>query len=272
MRLSKMNRWPASVRHWRGPGLAAAAVTMLAVAATAGTAVAGDAAAGGTITACYKPGTQPAALRVRTGTQVCPAGNKTLTWNKTGPRGVAGPPGQAGPTGRTGPAGPAGPGEEVFTSAGTYTVPAGVTSVLVELRGGGGGGDSLGGGQASELRALIPVSPGSQLTVTIGAGGNGTFAGFAAGNGFASTVAVAGVVAAYAGGGGGGGVDGAAGEPGTAVVSAPATGLEDLPAAAGSPAGAGGGPPGYAGSGGAGAAGGPGQTGGSGYVLITPLT
>jgi hypothetical protein len=156
-------------------------------------------------------------------------------------------------------------------------VPAGVTSVLVELRGGGGGGDGdyIGGGQAGELRALIPVSPGSQLTVTIGAGGNGTYGDIPAGNGFASIVTVGGAVAAYAAGGGGGGVNGAAGQPGTAVVSAPATGLEDLPAAAGNPNGPGGGPPGYAGSGGAANVPGEntaGQAGGNGYVLITPLT
>lgn len=203
----------------------------------------------------------------------CKTTDRSVSWNQTGPQGPAGP------AGATGPAGPAGPGAAAFTASGTYTVPHGVTGVLVELRGGGGGGngDFLGGGQASELRALIPVSPGSQLTVTIGAGGNGASGDFSggAGNGFASTVAVGGAVAAYAGGGGGGGVNGAAGEPGTAVVSAPATGLEDLPAAAGSPAGAGGGPPGYTGSGGAGAAPGDnsaGQNGTGGIVIIIPTT
>lgn len=125
-----------------------------------------------------------------------------------GPQGIPGPAGQAGPAGPQGPAGPAGPpgasgsgtggfnGIQEFTQSGTFTVPAGVTHLLVEMwgAGGGGGGGSSGlstglpaplsasgcagvggggGGAGGYTRAVVSVTPGATYTVTVGSGGQG---------------------------------------------------------------------------------------------------
>ena len=98
-----------------------------------------------------------------------------------------------GATGATGPAGPAGPGAAVFTSAGTYVVPAGVHALLIEGWGGGGAGgnafncrttacaqvsaegwgaeDAAGGGSGAYQRVYLAVTPGDTLTISAGAGG-----------------------------------------------------------------------------------------------------
>jgi len=70
---------------------------------------------------------------------------------------------------------------QVFTSSGTWTKPAGITSVMVELCGGGGQGGtadgtdngSAGGGGGGYARELLDVTSYSSQTVTIGAGGSG---------------------------------------------------------------------------------------------------
>lgn len=73
----------------------AAASAMLALAGAGGDALAsnGNAAATSQIKACYKTGSTPVPLNHISNSATCPAGNTTLTWNKTGP---AGPPGPAG--------------------------------------------------------------------------------------------------------------------------------------------------------------------------------
>jgi hypothetical protein len=54
-----------------------------------------------------------------------------------------------------------------------WTVPAGVTSILVECWGGGGGGGfSTGGAGGGYVTAKIPVAPASNASLTIGAGGS----------------------------------------------------------------------------------------------------
>ena len=68
------------------------------------------------------------------------------------------------------------PGDYVFT------VPAGITSIIVECWGGGGGSESIGtnsgtrmvGGAAggAYARKTISVSPGEEYPLTVGAGGN----------------------------------------------------------------------------------------------------
>jgi len=71
---------------------------------------------------------------------------------------------------------------ESFTSSGTFSVPAGVTSVdvLVVAGGGSGGGSNTnavagGGGGAGGLifRPAFPVTPGGTVSVTVGSGGQG---------------------------------------------------------------------------------------------------
>lgn len=75
-------------------------------------------------------------------------------------------------------------GVQLFQSDGTFAVPAGVTSVLVEAWGAGGGAGlpipasmsvrGGGGGGGGYLRAVAAVVPGSILPVTIGQGGSAT--------------------------------------------------------------------------------------------------
>jgi hypothetical protein len=78
---------------------------------------------------------------------------------------------------------------QTFVSSGTFTVPAGITQIIVVgshagAGGGGGGGGGSGGGDgggggpsifASPI--IMSVSPSQQFTVTIGAGGSGGTAG-----------------------------------------------------------------------------------------------
>jgi len=71
--------------------------------------------------------------------------------------------------------------QQVFTSSGTFTPPAGVSSVDVLIVGGGGAGGATsgtaqeGGGGAGGLRWLtgLAVTPGVGVAVTVGAGGTG---------------------------------------------------------------------------------------------------
>ena len=74
-----------------------------------------------------------------------------------------------------------GPGIQVFTSGGTFTVPAGITAVKVTVFGGGGGGGtwgqilptSLGGYGGAGIAIISGLTSGASITVTIGSGGNG---------------------------------------------------------------------------------------------------
>lgn len=72
-----------------------------------------------------------------------------------------------------------------FLSSGTYTVPAGVTTVWVTMCGGGGSGGTAGtatygaaggGAGAYVIKQAVSVTPGASVTVTIGAGGTGVAA------------------------------------------------------------------------------------------------
>ncbi len=71
-----------------------------------------------------------------------------------------------------------------FTSSGTYTIPAGVTSITVEVWGGGGKGGTrtssgacAGGGGGAYARSVITVVPGTSYSYTVGAGATTTAAG-----------------------------------------------------------------------------------------------
>jgi hypothetical protein len=80
------------------------------------------------------------------------------------------------------------PGQSQYTSSGTFTVPAGVTSINVVCIGAGGGSASTtsgyqvssGGGGGLSWKNNIPVTPGQVYTVTVGAGVNAGTGGFSA--------------------------------------------------------------------------------------------
>jgi len=125
----------------------------------------------------------------------------------------------------------------VFASSGSWTVPQGVTKILVSgCAGGGGGGGggasnstsggagSGGGGGAGQfvIKQAISVTPGSTITITIGSGGSGGSGGAPnggsggnGGNGGNTTLVTGSTtllsLSAGAGGGGGGSAGGAAG-------------------------------------------------------------
>ncbi|HGF2918770.1 phage tail-collar fiber domain-containing protein [Escherichia coli] len=72
----------------------------------------------------------------------------------------------------------------MFTANGTFTVPAGVKKVMVEMIGGGAGGCAApsstnyykpapGGRAAQVASAIVTVSPGTAISVSVGAGGAG---------------------------------------------------------------------------------------------------
>jgi hypothetical protein len=83
---------------------------------------------------------------------------------------------------------------QVFTSSDTWTRPAGITRVVVEVLGGGGGGGASaatsggessggsGGGGGGYAKRLIDVSAIASATVTVGAGGAGGSSGGASGS------------------------------------------------------------------------------------------
>jgi hypothetical protein len=72
----------------------------------------------------------------------------------------------------------------VFTSSGTWTVPAGVTKCKVTVVGGGGGSpdpanysftNSAGGGAGGAAIKICSITPGVNITITVGSGGTGGY-------------------------------------------------------------------------------------------------
>ena len=103
----------------------------------------------------------------------------------------------------------------MYTASGSFTVPAGVKKMSVELIGGGGGGGgggaySGGGGGASKpVTAIVNVTPGTVLSVVVGGGGvGGTVVTSTVGNNTKGNAGTAGGSSSFAGlasvGGGGG--------------------------------------------------------------------
>ena len=180
----------------------------------------------------------------------------------------------------------------------TFTVPAGVTGITVTAIGAAGGSSAPGlanGGEGASITASFAVSPGEQLSVSVGAPGSGGAGGTGgggaggaaatggAGGGGASVVSVApaggGAPLVVAGGGGGaggsggqlggGGNAGAAGSAGSVGIAGGGPGTSSTGGAGGA-AGFGsgqGGASGSSGLGGSGGTGGPvgGGGGGGGY-------
>jgi len=120
---------------------------------------------------------------------------------------------------------------ESFTSSSTFTVPDGVTSIIVQAWGGGGGGGAVNGGSGEKAAGggkggsfvrttAFTVIPGQMYTVTVGAAGAaGTTGSVNGGAGGTSSFADHGVNIIAAGGNGGFGVSAttgdAAGQTGT---------------------------------------------------------
>jgi hypothetical protein len=137
--------------------------------------------------------------------------NQTGTFVITlGAIGLTGPAGPEGPTGPQGPAGPLGPGGvngvQEFFASGTFTVPANITHVMVEMWGGGGGGATFGaGGGGAYTRTVVNVNPGATYTVIVGAGGVGSSNASNGSNGGETEFTdVSSNILAFAGGGQGG--------------------------------------------------------------------
>jgi len=69
--------------------------------------------------------------------------------------------------------------QQTFTTSGTFTVPSGVTSIVVECLGAGGGGSTItdnglrgaGGGGGAYANSAIAVTPGNSYNVVVGIGG-----------------------------------------------------------------------------------------------------
>lgn len=130
-------------------------------------------------------------------------------------------------------------GGKLFAASGTYNVPPGTTSVLVEQAAGGGGGggagnaaseDGGGAGAGGYIQAIVTVTPGGSETVTVGTGGAGSTSGNNPGaNGgnttFGSLVTANGGTGGnggeVAGGSGTGGAGGTASTSGTQILGAP---------------------------------------------------
>ena len=131
------------------------------------------------------------------------------TWASSAPQGAA-----------------TGPSVQTFLASGTFTVPAGITKLMVTAFGGGGGGGGQGttssttggrggvcGGGTASISGLIP---GASITVTVGAGGaggNSAGTGITGGNGGNTTFGT--YVTAGGGGGGQGGQVGSVGVAGS---------------------------------------------------------
>lgn len=124
-------------------------------------------------------------------------------------------------------------GIQEFTGSGVFpfTVPAEVTTILVELWGGGGGGGypsfgagiliGGGGGGGGYTRALLVVTPGATYNISVGGGGSGSLlSGYAPAGGPGSDGGTSQItdsssnVLVSAGGGGGGAADGSSGSGG----------------------------------------------------------
>src|SRR5258706_6135125 len=78
----------------------------------------------------------------------------------------------------------------LFAASGSFTVPAGVTRMIVEVRGAGGGGGAganggtgAGGGQGGWERVLVKTQAGSVYVGTVGKGGAGGTGGATRGTG-----------------------------------------------------------------------------------------
>lgn len=90
-----------------------------------------------------------------------------------------------------------------YNGSGTWTVPAGVTEIMVEMWGAGSGGSTdAGGTSGAYLRFICPVTPGTGIPIVVGSGSPGSTAGMQTVAGGASSVTVDGNSFIALGGGG----------------------------------------------------------------------
>lgn len=165
----------------------------------------------GVVHACYLVSNgQLRVIDTQTG-QACRADEREIAWSQASPAAAA-------------------HGIRAFTASGTFTVPAGVTSVLVEAwgaGGGGGGGTDVfcggggGGGAGGFAKGFVSVAPGQALAAVVGTGGAAGTAGpagsaTAGGTGGDTGVGSSEVSLTLSGQGGAGGGAGGAGSPGSA--------------------------------------------------------
>jgi hypothetical protein len=76
-----------------------------------------------------------------------------------------------------------------FNTSGNWTVPDGITKVVVEVWGAGGGGSQYGSGAGGGyIKGNFTVTPGSSITFSIGTGGSGAASAANAGQTSAATV------------------------------------------------------------------------------------
>jgi hypothetical protein len=166
-----------------------------------------------------------------------------------------------------------------LTGSGNFTVPAGITQIVVTCIGGGGGGGGCsatasraggGGGGGGITKTILTVTPGQVIAYSCGTGGPGAAAGSNAGTAGNNTTFTG---ATTAGGGGGGGAStpgGAGGAMGTSNVPGSSPGGYGTGNGGAGIGGDGGGPGGLGGNGAAGSAatvaGGGGGGGGSNAV------
>ena len=110
---------------------------------------------------------------------------------------------------------------KVFTFPGitTWTVPAGISEIMIECVGGGGGGSTGGGGGAGAYSiAVVKVAPGSVVTVNVGNFGAGATSGGAPG-GFGAGSLATGTDFTVTANGGSGGTAGYSGSGGDGVAN-----------------------------------------------------
>ena len=119
---------------------------------------------------------------------------------------------------------------QVFTASGSFTIPAGITKIMVEVRGGGGGGAKgnsaaqfgQGGSGGGYGKNVFTVVPGTVYTVTVGAGGIGSSGGSCSLGGVGGTSSFGALISATGGGGGGG--CGSSSTPGSSTAALNMTG------------------------------------------------
>lgn len=121
---------------------------------------------------------------------------------------------------------------QVFTSSGTFTVPAGITKVKVTVVGGGGngagatanGGYAGGGAGGAAIKVVSGLTPASTVSVTVGGiAGTSSFGAHCSATG-GTSAPTNGTDASYAGGSGSGGNINFNGEPGVSSLGSAAGG------------------------------------------------